>query len=100
MNEPKKESRTVEVTVNGKTRTVEIRRHSPDGKTWGLWWGEIPVVCRFSTGKKLHTAARYIVDEKGGKFIVRAPVIRNRRAIPCAWADETRGNSLWTERHN
>jgi len=93
--------RTVEVTLGGETRTITIKRMSPAH----CWYTEVPVVCKFRSGRKLHTSHHAQVFERavqrGGCFnqndyFMGTQSIHNRHAQVIAWADKWNGNSGWT----
>jgi hypothetical protein len=70
-----RESKEVEITLNGLTRLVPIAR-----VVGGCWWGRAAIVCRFKTGDKLHTLNNPIVDEvKPGEFAFRRGLSLRRR---------------------
>jgi hypothetical protein len=87
-----RESRDVEITLNGLTRLVPIAR-----VCGGCWWSRVEIVCRFKTGDKLHTLRSPIVDEvKPGEFAFRRrQVISNRSCVPFAYVEDVAATSKW-----
>lgn len=93
--------RTISVTLAGETREVTIKRYTSKH----CWYAEVPVVCKFRTGNKLHTSHRPQIFERSkqsgvrfgrGDYFFGTEVIRNRHARVIAWADIRGGNSGWT----
>jgi hypothetical protein len=94
--------RTVEVTLNGETRTIQIARFTPAH----CWFAKTPVICKFRTGTKRHTVQNPQVFEWAKQsqkpfgmkqdYFFGTESIHNRRATVIAWAEQLPGNSGWT----
>lgn len=94
------EMATVEVTLGGKAREIEVTRsanctHASPLHGWGY---PGPVLAQVGRGTKVHTRRHAgLYPDADGNLKFGYTVICNRRARVFAWADENNtGNSGWT----
>jgi hypothetical protein len=96
------ETRVVQITLNGETRTVLIERYSP-AHCWHVNDPAGAALCRFRTVAKLHLVRRPNVAEIAGQFRFSHAVVNNRHAQITQWADKVApemAGSGWTGKLN
>lgn len=91
------EKRTVTIDLGGVSKEIEIRRITGEGGTHGCWYTDTPVLVRFPSGTKTHTARRPLVRETPHQdFRIDRVVVANRSGRAIAWADGScKATSQW-----
>lgn len=91
-NTMNKEIKTVSITLEKATKSVEIFRYSPQHS----WLCMTPVVVTFPTGNKIHQVGMTQARESNGEWRLTASGFRNANTSRVwAWADQVEANSKW-----
>lgn len=89
------EAKTVQVTLNGETKSISIRRWA-GSRVWrtNVMQGRSTrpqVAYRYPTSKKLHATSWYMVSEsRNGEWTISVPAQngRNKKPVVLGWAND------------